>query len=643
MKKHLIAATIGLAAAAGAYAAGNTDDPVLMTVDGRDIHVSEFEYLFNKNNSQQQQPQSIDEYLKMFIDYKLKVADAEHAGLAQTPEFESEYAGFRADLAAPYMRDNALEDSLVAEAYSHYLDDVLVSHIMVQPMQGEAMLDSIRTAILDGRTTFEEQAVAISVDRGSSMRGGLMGYVTPGRFPYAFEKAAYDTPEGAISPVVNSGMGYHIIRVEHRQPATGQVSASHILRMTRGKSDTEIAAQRAMIDSLYAVVKANPDSFAEVARQYSEDPGSAQRGGDLGFFGRGAMVAEFDSVSFVLPDGAISTPFETAFGYHIVKRTGHKDVESIDAARPAILEAMKRDERGQMPESMFLSKLMKNYGATLIDEAFVRVAETIRENGGYDSTVIVAMTADPLPVGTYNGGTLTLAEVMPHVAQTKALDADNATALIRRAAEARLQGKVLDAERSKMEATTPEYRNLLNEYRDGILLYEIANRNVWDKASKDKAGLEKFFKKNIAKYRWSEPKFKSFIFFAASDSILDKAVAYADSLSTANPTEFTQAMRTKFGKEVKIERVIAAKGENAITDYLAFGGDKPSADRQTKWTAYRAYKGRIIDTPEEASDVRGAAVTDYQAQLEKDWVKKLHKRYKVNLNKQEFERLKQHK
>lgn len=637
MKTHLLVAAMVVASFVYGHAADT--DPVLMTIDGHDVRISEFEYLFNKNNSQQIQQQSLDEYLQMFIDYKLKVADAEHAGIQNTPEFIKEFETFRNELATPYMRSQEVEDKLLEEAYDHLKHDVYVSHIMLpQDPEQQAVLDSLRTAIIEGKVTFEDAALR-SIDRASNQRGGRMGYVVPDRFPWKFEKASYDTKEGEISPVINSGVGYHIIRVEKREPAAGQVLASHILRLTRGKTEEQSAAQKALIDSLYTELQNGAD-FADLATRFSEDPGSARNGGSLSWFGRGAMVAEFDSISFALKDGEISAPFATNFGYHIVKRFDHKGVPSFDEVRSQLLEHMRGDERAHAPEEAYRAELMNEYGAKLDIAALDRVERMIVDNGGYDSTIIKKFEVMDLPVAHYKGGEVTLADAMANVTSTIAKDAGNARMLITNAASNLLQESVMSLARDRLAETNADYRNLVNEYRDGILLYEISNRNVWDKAAKDTEGLDKFFKANLERYRWESPKFKSYILFATSDSVLTIAKEYADSLSTADPTAFTQGMRKRFGKDIKVERVIAAKGENAITDYLAFGGSKPNADKQSKWTAYAAYKGRILEAPEEAGDVRGAAVTDYQSELDKEWVKKLRKRYKYKVNKKVFEKLK---
>lgn len=642
MKKHILAATLS----ATALMASAQVDPnaVLLNVNGNDITVGEFEYLFNKNNTQQLQPQSLDEYLQMFIDYKLKVADAEKAGMQNSAEFRREYNSFRNDLSAPYLRDADVEERLVQEALDHRRFDVLVSHIMLPLENGyEAQLDSLRQAILSGSVTFEDVARQYSIDRNSNSKGGLMGFVVPDRFPWAFEKASYDTPVGQISEVINSGMGFHIVRPEKRTPVQGEVNASHILLMTRGMDDAAKAAVKVRIDSIYDELNKGAD-FADLAKRFSQDPGSARNGGSLGWFGRGQMVAEFDSVSFALADGETSTPFTTAFGYHIVRRNDHRDASSMDqtALRKQILDNMKGDERGQMPAEATRDRLMKQYNAALDDAALNNVRDLVAANAaGFDTTLRNEFAKDNNTVlARFDHGTVTLSEAMGFVPSTLAKDADNARTLISGAAYAVLRNKVLDYERDNLAATNPDFRNLINEYRDGILLYEIANREVWDRAAKDTKGLEQFFKKNKKKYAWNEPKFKSYIFFASSDSVLNLAKAYADSIGCSDPAAFTKQMRERFGRDIKVERVIAAKGENAITDYLGFDGSKPEADKLSKWTSYGAWNGRIISAPEEAADVRGAAITDYQGELEKQWLAKLHKKYKVKVNIKVLEQLK---
>lgn len=619
MKKYLI--PVALAGAVILAASAKSSDPVLMKVGGRDVRLSEFEYLYHKNNSQQLEPVSLEQYVGMFADYKRKVADAEAAGLDTMSSFRDELGKYCNDLARPYLRDQAVADSLLQASYSHFKDEVRVSHIMIRGGQNAdemnaavAHLDSLRQAIVSGQTTFEEVAQRESIDKHSAQRGGMMGVVTAGRYPWAFEDMAYNTAVGEISPVVNSGMGLHIIRVEERKPAKGEVKASHILKLTRDVPAEQLPKVKAQIDSIYTLLVAGAD-FAKMAERESQDPGSARRGGDLGWFPSGAMVQPFDSISFAMADGELSKPFETAFGWHIIKRYEHRGIAPLDAMREQLTRAMANDERGAMPELRRLQQLCNEYKATLDAKSIAKAAANPEK-------------AANLTAFTVQGKKTKMSEVLAMVDPATA--ADKREAAITQVARAMMERKVLDMARAALKETNEDYRNLTNEYRDGILMYEISNRKVWDRAAKDAEGLEAFFNAHRDQYKWEAPKYKAMVVFAANEETAAKARQMADSLGNMKPAELISAMTTRFGRDIKIERVIAAKGENAITDFLGFGAEKPAPSG--RWVDYFAVQGRVINAPEEAIDVKGAVTSDYQAQLEQDWLNQLREKYPVKVN-----------
>ncbi len=632
MKRIFSAGTLLFAVAA--FAAKPAADPELMIVDGVPVRVSEFEYLYNKNNTQQLEHKTIDEYVDMFVDYKLKVADARHAGIDTTASFLNEYRQFENDLAKPFMRDEAVVDDLLKESYSHLEKDVTVSHIMLPMRPGnDIRLDSLRSEIIAGNTTFEDAAAAFSVDRGSNSRGGLMGSVVPGRYPWAFEKASYDTPKGGVTEVVNSGVGYHIIRVEDIRPSDGEVEASHILLLTRGLKPEAAEAQKERIDSLYKVVTAEGADFADVARRFSQDPGSARNGGSLGWFGRGMMVQPFDSVAFALADGEISKPLATSFGYHIIYRTAHRKGKDFEEFKKSELKRMESDERANAPERAFIDRVAPLYGASVSEDALRQANEIIDRAGKLDLDVLAEIEALNVPVVRCSGNTLSFAEILGGSAPAGVMATDMGRAYVADAVDAAFRSQGHDAARKSLYVENADYRNLINEYRDGILLYEISNRNVWERAASDKVGLENHFLRNRDKYTWKEPHFKSYVLCATDDATLDRAMAFANTLSTIDPEAFVEQMRKEFGSSVRVERVIAAKGENAITDYLGYGAEAPKADPHSKWKSYGSFAGRVIDAPEVAADVRGAAVTGYQGELESRWVKHLRNVYPVEVNK----------
>ena len=641
MKKGLLSLALVLASVAVVQAKGSKD-PELMTINGKAVTLGEFEYLYHKNNSQQLAPQTIDEYLDMFVTYKQKVADAESEGIDNTEAFKNEFDGYRRELAEPYLRNKEMEDSIIRAVYSHMQEDVDVSHIMLASkgpgIDAEAQkhtLDSIRTAILNG-ADFAALARQYSIDRAARKNGGRMGFIPVGRLPYTFEDAAYNTKAGEISPVVETPFGFHIVKVNARRPARGQVLAQHILKLTQGLSEEDAAKKKAEIDSIGALLAAGAD-FEEIAKKESEDPGSQRNGGRLNWFGAGQMVPEFEEAAFSLQNGEVSAPFKTSYGYHIVKRLDWKPVDSFETMEPMIKNVIQRDERGQMPRKRKIAELRRKFKAGVNAANLALVKNEIVKNGGLDSALIEKYIVSEMEVASMGKQKILLSEVVSEIGAPLAGTPERQAAQFEERVNLSLDNAVTEAERQDLAVNNADYRNLLNEYRDGMLLFEVSDRKVWTKAIQDKEGLENYFRTHRDKYKWEKPKFKSYVVFATSDSIMQLAKGYLESTDMPGDSLATD-LRKKFGKDVKIEKVIAAQGENNITDYLGFGAEKPEA--KGKWAWYFPYRGKILNAPEEAADVRGAVTGDYQGELEEAWVAGLKQKFPAKINKKTLKKAK---
>ena len=639
-KKPFIISALACAAILSASASKNAD-PVLMTINGKDVRQSEFEYLYHKNNLQQLAPQSIDEYIEMFIVYKLKVADAEAAGLHQTDAFTKEFNGYCAELSRPYLRDSIVEKRLIEEAYARMATSRKVSHIMLplgstydEKEANRMKLDSIRTAIVNGSADFGEMAVRYSSDRSARVNNGSMGYINVNSYPYPFEKTAWETPVGEISPVIEDApFGFHIIRVEDERPNPGKVEARHILKLTNGLSEEEGAAKKAQIDSIYNLL-ANGGDFDAIARAESEDPGSAANGGRLGWFGPGEMVKEFEDAAFGLKDGGISAPFKTAYGYHIVQTLAHRGIGSLAEESERIKAAISRDMRSVMPETERMAQLKAELGVK-IDSTGLMQARS-RMTGDSPAEQLRSLQADNSLIATVGNRTISIGDVINYIPSNVLEGANDAFTVLNSGLENKINETVVEETRKNLAENNSEYRNLTNEYRDGILLFEISNRNVWERSTSDTEGLQKFFSANRAKYTWDKPHYKGYVIFATNDSIAGEAQKYLAANQVENDS-LVSVMRANYGRNIKIEKVVTGKGENAIVDNVAFNGERPEAPG--RWTAWFGYAGRVIDTPEEANDVRGAVASDYQQQLESEWIKALRKKYKVKLNKKALKAL----
>lgn len=638
MKKGLLSLQLALCLAFSALGASKAD-PVLMTVNKKPVTISEFEYLYNKNNAQQMATQPIDEYLDMFVIYKLKVADAEAAGIDTTDAFKNEYAGYARDLSEPYLTDADTRENLIRNIYERLKEEVDVSHIMIERKLGasaeaaqKSMLDSLRKEIIAGRADFAKVADSISIDPAVSRNHGHMGYISACRYPYTFEDAAYTTAVGDISGVITTPFGYHIVKVNDRRPAQGEVLVQHILKLTQGLSEEDKAIKKAEADSIYALLQNGAD-FDSIARIESEDPGSARNGGRLNWFSTGMMVPEFEKESFALTNGEISRPFESRFGYHIIKRIDWKGIPSYEELAPRISDLIDRDERRMLPMQAKTRQLREKYQATVDTKISEQIKSEIIAASGLDSALVNKFANDDriivhLSKGNKSATVSDMFSTLPLSFQK--IDTDEALTLLNDRIEQVADEAATNAERTNLAAENPEYRNLLNEYRDGMLLFEISDKNVWSRSKNDKKGLEAFFNANRAKYAtWTAPKFKGYIIFSTSDSIKESAIKYLAGHTVSNE-DLVNKMRELYGKEIKVERVLAARGENAIIDGIAFGGEIPAPSG--KWKYYFPYDHSIIDQPEEAADERGAVTTDYQNQLEQEWVKQLRKKYKVKIN-----------
>lgn len=643
MKRYLLTITAAAAVLAGFGASkqSSKSDPVVMTINGKDVRQSEFLYLFNKNNAQQATPQSIDEYVDMFVVYKLKVAAAEVAGLDTTATFRSEFDGYCADLATPYLKDKTVEDKLLDQAYDRARTGRRVSHILVEPGRTpsedraiRARLDSIRSAIVSG-ADFGELARKYSFDRSAQINGGDLGYIRAGQFPILFEEAAFATPVGEVSGIVEDiPYGYHIIKVVDERPEEGEVSARHILKLTQGLEPAEAAVKKAEIDSIARLLAAGAD-FEELARQESEDPGSAARGGNLGYFGRGMMVPEFEEAAYSLKPGEISAPFATAYGWHIVQTLDFKPFPAKEEIKDQLLSAMERDGRSQRPRQTYLADYRTRIG-TRVDEAVVEKA--LEGVGGATETpkALDQLKADDSVIADIAGEKVTVADVASSI--NPGIDPSRISMVFGMILKEKLDAATLEAARKALAENNEEYRNLSNEYRDGILLFEVANQNVWARAAEDEEVQKQYFAAHRDKYTWDRPRFKGCVVFAINDSVAGEARKYLAENKMALDTIASNVLK-HFGGEVKLERVLVAKGENPIIDELAFGGSK--AKPVGRWNTWFAYDSRVLDAPEESADVKAAVIGDLQQDLEASWVESLRKEYPVKINKKVLKKLSQ--
>ena len=599
------------------------NNPVLMTINGEDVRLSEFEYMYHKNNKQQLEKESLDKYVDRFVVYKLKVAEAKAEGLDTLASFVTEYNGYKRELMRPYLENNTHALPYAKEAYERMKKNMEIQHITMYPgAENKVKMDSIYNCLKNGED-FETLAAKYSIAKAATIN------LSVGQAPYPVENAAYTTPIGEFSNVVESQNGLHIVKVLGEHATKGTYQIAYILKSYPHNSDENVKDSiNAKADSIYNALQSGAD-FAKLAKLESDDKRTGNAGGELGWYGIDQLIPVFNDAMLNTPVGAVAEPVKNDYGIFIIKVLAHKPLASYAELEKQLLSQVNRDERAQIIESKKINTLKQEYNYQLHSN-FERDVKSMLAKNGYDSTFVADFEKSNMNVFTYKGGTVKASALMKHLSKRLVLDAERGYGYINNAIESVAKKTLFTYEKEDLVNKYPEYANLLTEYRDGILMFEINNRNVWEKATKDQEGLEKYFTKNRKKYStWTSPKFKGLIVYSVNDSVENAVKEYA---KTLGGDTLATSLHKKFRKKIRIEKHLTSKEDNnAVVNELVFNGEK--APRDPKYPTFFMLEGKVINQPEEAADVKGVVTADYQQQLEKEWVKKLKSKHKVKINK----------
>ncbi|MDE6161443.1 MAG: peptidyl-prolyl cis-trans isomerase, partial [Muribaculaceae bacterium] len=430
-------------------------DKILLTVGGEPVTVSEFMYLYEKTNAQQANPQTVDEYLNMFVDYRLKVADAKAAGVDTTLTFRNEFNGYRDELAAPYLRDAAVEEQLINESYARMQENVNIDHLLLPSSMSEATADSIRNLLANG-ADFTAMVDKYSIDPGAPQMHGKMGWISANLYPYEFEKAAYSTAVGNVSPVFSTRFGRHILKVNDRRKHEGNLKLRHIMRLPRNGQGAEVMAdEKAKMDSAYAHI-VRGDDFAAVAGRYSEDKRTVTNRGVVDNVAPGRMFPQYEDVAWSLKDGETSQPFLTPYGYFVVQRLSTYPIAPIEKARQSIMDVIKADEqRSSLALNARLSQLKEEYKATIHTDVLAQLKQSIIDHGSYDDSMAEAMAADNRALITVNGQTTSVAEYFAENAIHGTVETATAIERLDSGTKAMLDELTIQCEKSQLETKYP--------------------------------------------------------------------------------------------------------------------------------------------------------------------------------------------
>ncbi len=627
------------------------EDPVLFTVGETPIHVSEFKYIYAKTNTKEADfsKKSLEEYLELYKNFKLKVQKAKEMKLDLVPALKQELAGYRRQLSSSYLIDKQVKEKLLREAYERKKEDVAISHILipVKPTDNDdAVLRALKQAKmvkdkLDAGESFESMAAKFSGDQYTAKSGGKMGFINallPNGF-YDMETAAYETPVGKYSNPVRTNLGYHIVKVNSRRPAIGTIEVAQILvRVPKGKDASTVKAK---IDQAYAALESGV-IWDSVVGQFSEDEKTKKRGGQLGFWKLNSTAPNLLETAFAIPkDGGYSKPVLSSAGWHILKRISKPSFQDYDVEKGRLQAQVERDGRFQEARTAFLTKV-KNEANYKVNQ---RVWEAFLE--GLDKDFNTYKWKAPKPSSEIlfelGGKETSLGSFTDFLARNARFRATfGRRNPPKRVAEDLLQqfsdAEVLEYEKSQLERKYPDFKALMREYQEGILLFEITKSEVWDKASKDTLGLKQYYEENKAKYKYEErATVVEYNLKTQSTKLLKKARKTATKKTASKVAE-------KINKKGKLltfsEKVLDKKRLNQLgIKNLKKGAISSNQLNDDNSTTFYVVREVIAPRQKSLKEAKGFVVADYQGQLEQEWIDTLRKEYTIKVNQEVLQSL----
>lgn len=618
-------------------------DPVLLKVADESITKSDFEKVYRKNNNKENinDPAAIREYLELYINYKLKVKEAEEEKLDTSETFINELNGYRKQLAQPYMTDKDVSDNLLKEAYDRLQKDIRASHILIKVNADALPKDTLaaytrsikaRERVVKGED-FATIAKDVSEDPSVKDNGGDLGFFTGMMMVYPFESAAYNTKVGEVSMPVRTKYGYHIIKVMDSRPAQGEIHTAHIMVKSAANADDSSAqAAKKKIEEIYTKLKGG-EKFEDLAMQHSDDKGSAKSGGALPWFGTGRMVPEFEKAAFALKnDSDYTEPVKTTYGWHIIKRLEKRGIPSFDEKKPELKNQVARDSRSELSKTSMINKIKKENGFTenvKNKDEFIKSLDTNLVNGEWKN---VSAAKYNKPLFTLKDKTFSQQDFAQYISAHQA-KRNNITpqAIGYSMYENFVNEKCLEFEESHLDQKYPEFKSLMREYRDGILLFDLTDKKVWSKAVKDSTGLAEFYEKNKNNYKWNE-RCHAIIYTCASKEIADKARKMMK--KNMSDAKITEEINKDSQLNLTIKEGKYSKGDIDIIDSIKWvPGTTPDIMKNNQ-VIFIKVKSIIGPELKSLDESKGLVTADYQSFLEKSWIEQLRKKYPVTVNEQ---------
>ncbi len=632
--------------------AQNSNKEVLFTIDEKPYYTDEFSRVYNKNLDlvKDESQKDLTQYLELFIGYKLKIAKANKLGLQNGDAYKTELASYRTQLSKNYLSDSKVTKELVEEGYKRSLKEVKASHILLMVDENAAPEDTlkaynkimdIRNRILKGED-FGKLAVEFSQDPSAKDNKGDLGYFSAFRMVYAFESAAFKTPVGKVSNPVRTRFGYHIIKVDDVRDNRGEVTVAHIMLLNPKEEKPEDKdANKKKIEDIYQKLQQG-ESFESLAKQFSDDKSSSSKGGVLARFGSGQLSSEeFENTAFSLTkENPLSTPFQTRFGWHIVKLIEKHPVRTLDEMKVELENKVSKDDRSRLITNSLNEKLRKKYTVKRDDKLYAALVKTVTNDYYENKWEVPADTkAFDKKLFAINEKAITGTSFLLHLkAQEKAgLTLKPITKLVDSFYQKYVDEQMTTYYTDNLEKEFPDFSNVMEEYRDGLLLFDLMEKEIWDRSKTDTLGLKNFYESQKNLYQWKN-RFDVIIASSTNMDVIKKAQKLLK--SKVAPEKIKEQLNTKDKVTVMTNVGVFEEGNDALPKNLKQEAGLSEITKDGDYYFVTMVNKILPAGPKTLEECKGKVINDYQQYLEQNWVEELKKEFTIKTFPEVFERVK---
>lgn len=631
--------------------AQNSTKEVLFTIDNKPYYTDEFSRIYKKNIDlvKDDSQKDLDKYLELFIGYKLKINKANKLGLENNPKYKSELASYRTQLAKNYITDTKVTKELIEEGYNRSLKEVHAAHILLNLEENAVPVDTLKiyNQILDirkkamGGEDFSKLAKQFSQDPSAKENSGDLGYFSAFRMVYPFESAAFKTKKGDISMPVRTRYGYHILKVLDIRDNRGEINVAHIMIAKQTEPKLEEKAKNT-IDDIYKKLQQG-EKFETLAQQFSEDKSSAEKGGVLNRFASGQLSSnQFEDIAFSLSnENPLSAPFQTEFGWHIVKFIERFPTKTFDEMQADLDTKIRRDDRSRLITNSMNDKLRKEYPIKRDDKLYAAISKTVNKDylAGTWKMPVETKAFDK-NLFTIKDKPVTGVDFLAYLEKQQKGLKDvkvSLSQIVDKIYEQFIDDQLNTYYDNNLENKFPEFKDVMEEYRDGLLLFDLMEKEIWEKSKNDTIGLENFYKSHKLNYQWKN-RVDALITSSTKEDVIKKAQKMLKNNATS------EAIKDKLNLDKKVEIMenqgVFEEGNEVLPKNVKFVVGVSDVEKKGDYF-FVTRVNKVLPAGEKSlEDCKGKVINDYQQYLEENWVSDLKKEFTINVNSAVFEKVK---